>query len=183
MASRTFSFAEPHPSVPKSGACISGGRGGAGNYRRYKPEDLTSGPDATGPASRISLSKSFKRQASLVTGRGGAGNVWKPASNHTDEQRVFQFDEEMVKRRDLQAPVYHIGRGGAANWIDERGDDSQHPHALPPPARSTRMDSTSSISSGSVSSDTSGNNNNNNATTNVKRTMEGALNKFTRRFS
>ena len=64
MASRKVSITEPHPSVPKSGtAYLSGGRGGAGNYKRYKAEDITDGQSATGPASRINLlSKSLKRQ-------------------------------------------------------------------------------------------------------------------------
>jgi hypothetical protein len=106
MSSRNLSVTEPHPSVPKPGAFISGGRGGVGNYRRYKAEDITPGATATGPASRISLSKSSKRQPAH-TGRGGAGNVYKAADT---EERVFQFDEEMVKKRELQAPVYHIGR-------------------------------------------------------------------------
>ena len=41
-------------------------------------------------------------------------------ANSDAEERMFQFDEEMLRRSDAQAPVYHIGRGGAANWIDER---------------------------------------------------------------
>jgi len=35
------------------------------------------------------------------------------------EISMFQFDEEMVKQREPQAPVYHIGRGGAANFVKE----------------------------------------------------------------
>ena len=54
-----------------------------------------------------------------MTGRGGAGNVFKPVET---EECVFQFDEEMVINRDLQAPVYHIGRGGAGNEVNERHD-------------------------------------------------------------
>lgn len=38
------------------------------------------------------------------------------------EGRMFQFDEEMARRTRVEAPVYHIGRGGAANWVDERDE-------------------------------------------------------------
>lgn len=114
--SRNYSVTEPHPSVPKSGGYIYGGRGGAGNYKRYKAEDLTSGPTATGPASRVSLPQPFKRQTAIPSGRGGAGNMVKP---YDAEERVFSFDEELVRQRQNSTPIYHIGRGGAANWVDE----------------------------------------------------------------
>ncbi|QIW94867.1 hypothetical protein AMS68_000385 [Peltaster fructicola] len=112
---RKFSIAEPHPSVPKSGAYLAGGRGGAGNYKRYNAEELTSGANATGAASRMPLNKHYPRN--ITIGRGGAGNnKWIAPET---EQSIFQFDEEMVARRESQAPVYHIGRGGAANFVDE----------------------------------------------------------------
>ncbi|KAK3714522.1 hypothetical protein LTR37_007828 [Vermiconidia calcicola] len=160
--SRRLSVTEPHPTVPKSGAYIYGGRGGAGNYKRYTAEDLTSGPSATGPASRISLSKLTKRQTAQPTGRGGAGNMFKSSSSDNDE-RVFQFDEEMVKRRELQAPVYHIGRGGAANYVDE----TQQP-------RSQRMNSTVSAMSSSSEDSSTGN---------ARRSGESTFSKIARRFS
>ena len=154
--SRNLSVTEPHPSVPKTGGYIYGGRGGAGNYRRYKADDITPGATATGPASRISLSKSSKRQPLQHTGRGGAGNTFKPVET---EERVFQFDEEMMKKRELQAPVYHIGRGGAGNEVNQQ-------------PRTQRMNSTASaISSNSDDSD-------NNA-----RKSEGTFSKIARRFS
>lgn len=152
--SRSYSVTEPHPSIPKSGAYIMGGRGGAGNYKRYKAEDLTSGPSATGPASRVSLPQPFKRQSAVPAGRGGAGNMVRPQEN---EERVFSFDEELVRQRESSTPIYHIGRGGAANWVDE----SIRPSA------STRQGS-----SGSVSSDDS-------ATSKVR----SALGKVSRKFS
>lgn len=127
--SRNFSVTEPHPSVPKSGGYIYGGRGGAGNYKRYKAEDLTSGPTATGPPSRLNL-QPFKRQAAIPAGRGGAGNMVKPVEA---EERVFSFDEELVRQRENSTPIYHIGRGGAANWVDERR-----------PSKSSRTESVSS---------------------------------------
>lgn len=158
IMSRNLSVTEPHPTVPKTGGYVYGGRGGAGNYKRYKAEEITPGPTATGPASRISLSKSSKRQPVQHTGRGGAGNVFKAAET---EERVFQFDEEMVKKREIQAPVYHIGRGGAGNYASE-------------PSRSERLNSTASaISSGSDDSSSEGN-----ATK-----TQGPFSKFVRRFS
>lgn len=114
--SRSLSVTEPHPTVPKQGGFIGGGRGGAGNYHRYSSKDLTSGPTATGPASRISLSKPHRRH--VPAGRGGAGNMF-----HESEEAIFQFDEEMIRKREAQsAPIYHIGRGGAANFVDESKD-------------------------------------------------------------
>ena len=141
MAARNMSITEPHPSVPKTGsAYISGGRGGAGNFRKYKAEDLTQGQNATGPASKLNLlSKSFKKQNFIPSGRGGSGNMSRPTTDA--EERVFQFDEEMARRSESQAPVYHIGRGGAANWVDERRDGQQE-----------RMRQGSEASAGSASS-------------------------------
>lgn len=103
-----LSVTEPHPSAPKAGY-ISAGIGGAGNFKRYKPEEVSKGPDATGPASRVPLSKPTKRV--VLSGRGGAGNFH--SSRH--EESIFQFDEEMVRKRDVSAPVYHVGRGGSGN--------------------------------------------------------------------
>ncbi|EGP90965.1 unnamed protein product [Zymoseptoria tritici ST99CH_1A5] len=112
-----FSVIEPHPSVSKT-AYISGGIGGAGNFRRYKAEEVTQGSDATGPASRVPLQKQPKKY--VPSGRGGAGNMF---SRH--EEGIFQFDEEMMKSRDAQqAPVYRVGRGGAGNFYSERKTSS-----------------------------------------------------------
>ena len=159
--SRSLSVTEPHPSVPTSGAYLYGGRGGAGNFKRYKGNEVTQGPSATGPASRISLTKPFKRQSAQPTGRGGAGNMFKAPEA---EERVFQFDEEMVKRRELQAPVYHIGRGGAANFVDERQQDL---------SRTERVNSSDSDSS--ASSDGS-------LRSNARR-LEDTFSKLSRKFS
>ncbi|WPH01829.1 Hypothetical protein R9X50_00468300 [Acrodontium crateriforme] len=107
-----YSVTEPHPSVAKSSVYIGGGRGGAGNYKKYSSEELSKGPDATGPPARISLTRPFKRM--VVGGRGGAGNVYSP--DEMTQEPMFFFDEEMEKRH--SAPVYHIGRGGAANFVN-----------------------------------------------------------------
>lgn len=160
--SRNLSVTEPHPSVPTRGAYIGGGRGGAGNFRRYKAEDLTTGPDAVGPASRVSLAKPFKRQSTLLSGRGGAGNMFKPVES---EERVFQFDEEMLRRRESQAPVYHIGRGGVGNLRSEATDERK--------PRTERLNSTASSSSGGSSDSTA---------SNVRRSIEGAVSRISRRF-
>ncbi len=170
---RTLSVVEPHPSVPQSGGYVYGGRGGAGNYKHYKSTDLTAGPSATGPASRINLIKPFsKRQTASQTsptyfasGRGGAGNMFRPSTAGVDDERVFQFDEEMVKKRETQAvaPVYHIGRGGAGNYADESR-----------PQRTARTDSGASVMSSSSEGSTDG-------AAAAKR--EGVMGKIARRFS
>ncbi|KAK5164772.1 uncharacterized protein LTR77_009435 [Saxophila tyrrhenica] len=162
--SRNLSLVEPHPSVPSTGGYVHAGRGGAGNYKHYQPSTLTSGPSATGPASRISLSKPFSKRPSAPhpTGRGGAGNMFKPSSTGPgEEERVFQFDEEMVRRREGQgvAPVYHIGRGGAANVVKEER-----------PGRTERVGSTASVLSSSSEGSGGGK-------------KEGAFAKLARRFS
>lgn len=112
---RSASVIEPHPTVPKSGGYIGGGRGGAGNIKKYRAEELSNGASATGPASRISLARPFGKRT-ITSGRGGAGNVFS-----SNEESIFQFDEEMIKSRETAhvTPVYHIGRGGAGNWINE----------------------------------------------------------------
>nr|POF01288.1 hypothetical protein CFP56_21236 [Quercus suber] len=149
--SRNLSVTEPHPTVPSSGAYLMGGRGGAGNYKRYTSASLTSGPNATGPASRVTLSRPAE-QRRVPSGRGGAGNMYAPT-----EQTVFHFDEEMIKRREVQSPIYHIGRGGAANFIDETKPKAQ------------RSGSNSSVSSSE-------------STSSVRRSLE-AVGKLTRKIS
>lgn len=113
--SSKYSVTEPHPSVSKANnSYIYGGRGGAGNYKRYQSSTLSSGPSASGPAARTSLARPAQR--TVASGRGGAGNMYKQSA--IAEEPMFQFDEEL-RRREKQTPVYHIGRGGAANFVDE----------------------------------------------------------------
>ncbi|EME83148.1 uncharacterized protein MYCFIDRAFT_211255 [Pseudocercospora fijiensis CIRAD86] len=109
--SPNYSVVEPHPTVPKSGGYVGGGRGGAGNFKRYKAEEITDGQNASGPASRITLSRPFRRH--IPAGRGGAGNMFSET-----EEPIFQFDEEL-KSRQHSTPVYRIGRGGAGNMVNE----------------------------------------------------------------
>ena len=155
---RQFSVTEPHPSVPKSGKVVlGGGIGGAGNYKRYDASEFTQGSNANGPASRTTLSRPQPR--TVLSGRGGAGNYKAPAN----EVQMFHFDEELTKRREHEAPVYHIGRGGAANFIKE---SQQQP-------RTTRMGS--SDSAASISS--------NSSARSARRSIEGAFGRLTRKLS
>jgi len=152
-----FSLTEPHPSVVKSGGYIGSGRGGAGNYMRYTSTDVSEGPNATGPAARVFLTKTAQR--TVPSGRGGSGNMFTPSEA---DAAMFQFDEELVKRRESAAPTYHIGRGGAANWVDERDPRTQ------------RVNSTDST--GSVNSDRS-------TSSGVRRSLEGAFGRLHRKVS
>jgi len=46
---------------------------------------------------------------------------------HAEERPIFSFDEELELQRRMmkhQAPVYHIGRGGAGNFGSEGVVDS-----------------------------------------------------------
>lgn len=110
-----FHLIEPHPSASPSNVYGSG-RGGAGNHARIDPSLVTKGSDATGPASRTKLALPPSNARSF-TGRGGAGNV-----RRSGERAIFSFDEELEAQQRLQdepAPVYHVGRGGAGNAVNE----------------------------------------------------------------
>lgn len=117
-----FHVTEPHPSVRKNKTnYIQAGRGGAGNYARYTDAELTSGPTATGPASRTKLVPPPNTH-SFTTGRGGAGNTFKNRSE--SPRRIFSFDEELRREQRImdnaaKAPVFRIGRGGAGNMVNE----------------------------------------------------------------
>ncbi|KAK0894331.1 hypothetical protein LTR91_021315 [Friedmanniomyces endolithicus] len=116
-STRTHSVVEPHPSVVKSSSgYIGSGRGGAGNFQRYQSSALSSGPNASGPAALTPNLGSTPKPRVMPAGRGGAGNMFRSGSSAHEEPNIFQFDEELIKRRESAAPVYHIGRGGAANW-------------------------------------------------------------------
>jgi hypothetical protein len=147
MVSSTYHITEPHPSVPAS-HYIHSGRGGIGNISHVDPKTLTSGADATGPASVTVLKGSTVRPTAssassspnsttpyYATGRGGVGNM-----HHTQERPIFSFDEELERQRKMmehQAPVYHVGRGGAGNFANDAY-----------PARSQRSSAASQASSG-----------------------------------
>lgn len=115
LLTRHFSITEPHPSVPSNtSTAVHWGRGGAGNVTRVSSKEVTPGPTATGPASRIKL-PAPPSNGQFLTGRGGAGNIHR-------ERAIFSFDEELRQQQRLQeaaSPVYHVGRGGSGNFIDE----------------------------------------------------------------
>jgi len=120
MVSSTYRIAEPHPSVPTS-HYIHSGRGGAGNITHIDPSKVTSGSDATGPASRTKLTSTGSTTANpyYASGRGGAGNM-----HYQQERPIFSFDEELERQRKMQqhqAPIYHVGRGGAGNYANDYG--------------------------------------------------------------
>jgi hypothetical protein len=149
----SFHITEPHPSA---GAYIYSGRGGAGNVTRISPNSLTNGATASGPASRVKLSPP-PVTAYFASGRGGAGNM-----RTSKERAMFSFDEELQQQerlRSQQAPVYHVGRGGAGNLVDEMKPQSQ------------RQNSAGSMSS--VESDKDG----------VRRSMERQWQKLSRKYS
>jgi hypothetical protein len=150
----SFHITEPHPSVGSS--YIYSGRGGAGNVTRIKATDLTNGPTASGPASRVKLTPPPTNHY-YASGRGGAGNM------HREKERaMFSFDEELQQQerlRSQQAPVYHVGRGGAGNLVDEMKPRSQ------------RTNSASSTSSNESAKD------------GVRRSMENAWGRLSRQFS
>lgn len=82
---------------------------------------------------------------------------------HREKERaMFSFDEELQQQerlRSQQAPVYHVGRGGAGNLVDEMKPRSQ------------RQNSASSTSS--VESEKDG----------VRRSVESAWHRLSRQFS
>ncbi|KAK0275181.1 hypothetical protein LTR35_011229 [Friedmanniomyces endolithicus] len=164
-STRTHSVVEPHPSVVKSSSgYIGSGRGGAGNFQRYQSSALSSGPNASGPAALTPNLGSNPKPRVMPAGRGGAGNMFRSGSSAHEEPNIFQFDEELIKRRESAAPVYHIGRGGAANW----GGESKAPW--------TAERKGSSDSSASVYSDGS-------SGREGRRSLEGALGRLQRRLT
>jgi len=114
VANASYHISEPHPSVPSG--YIYSGRGGAGNISYVDPKTVTNGANAAGPASRTKL-VAPPSTGLFMSGRGGAGNA-----HRQKERAIFSFDEELAQQRKIlehQAPVYHIGRGGAGNAVDE----------------------------------------------------------------
>ncbi|KAI9797560.1 MAG: hypothetical protein M1835_007824 [Candelina submexicana] len=110
-----FRLTEPHPSVSSS-HYIGTGRGGAGNIKHIDPRSVTPSVSASGPASCAVLTPP-PSSGRFASGRGGSGNI-----HHNTERAMFSFDEELARQQKIEehvAPVYHIGRGGAGNAVDE----------------------------------------------------------------
>lgn len=147
-----YHISEPHPSVPKA-RYIYSGRGGAGNAAYYNSAQLTDGPTAHGPASKIAL-KSKPTSSYYSSGRGGAGNLARES-----ERAMFSFDEELARQAKMlenQAPIFHVGRGGAGNAYDEMAERRR----------------ASAASNASTTSNSS-----------VRNSLEGVMSKITRSFS
>ena len=108
MSSTVIHLTEPHPSIPKTNT-IRYGRGGAGNYAS------TTSPSSTSKLLTIPPPSSSSSLQKFTSGRGGAGNV-----HLASERAMFSFDEELERQRLAEAPIYHVGRGGVGNAVDER---------------------------------------------------------------
>jgi len=168
----TYRVTEPHPSVRKNQTSyIQAGRGGAGNYARYSNAQLTSGPDATGPASRTKLVPPPTTHH-FTTGRGGAGNTFRNRSE--SPRRIFSFDEELKREQRImdnaaKAPVFRIGRGGAGNMVNDNS-------ALPQPQAQRRNSQFSQLSGADLSRTTSAESNASSAFSGLERPGAGKRN-------
>ncbi|KAI9825004.1 MAG: hypothetical protein M1819_006515 [Sarea resinae] len=155
-----FHLTEPHPSVPST-SYIHSGRGGAGNVVHVPANSTTPSTTASGPAARIPLPAPPANER-FAAGRGGFGNM------HTNSERaIFSFDEELERQRAIagrEAPVFHIGRGGAGNAVDD--------HPRPRSGRLNSIDSTASRDS-----DDSG------AGARARRSIDGVLDRLSHTFS
>lgn len=123
-----YQVTEPHPTVTKY---AHSGRGGAGNY--HKAPKTSNGSTAHGPASNFELGLP-QTSSKFSAGRGGAGNI-----HDNSERPMFSFDEELERqntreRKMKEGAVWHVGRGGAGNWISSAPSTS-------------RKDSSSSVAS------------------------------------
>ncbi|KAI9865653.1 MAG: hypothetical protein M1813_002111 [Trichoglossum hirsutum] len=104
---------------------VRAGRGGAGNYRLVEPSPSPLSSASSDSSSSTFSKVSFKSSNSVMfaTGRGGAGNM-----HFTSERAMFHFDEELAQERQrpqAPAPIYRIGRGGAANFVHRREERSE----------------------------------------------------------
>ncbi|MCJ1435379.1 hypothetical protein MMC27_004751 [Xylographa pallens] len=107
----------PHPSVPST-KYVHTGIGGAGNYHRYESVAPSTSSNALKPTTSAVPTHPSAQPRHCTTGRGGAGNRYQAS-----ERAIFSFDEELERVRrgpEGMAPVYHIGRGGVGNLLDER---------------------------------------------------------------
>ncbi|KAL8693988.1 MAG: hypothetical protein Q9218_001287 [Villophora microphyllina] len=112
-------LSEPHPTTTTS-TRLPTGRGGAGNFTRPPPpSSLPSTTTVVHPSSSSTFSSSSSKHNKYITGRGGAGNVHAAS----EERPMFKFDEELERERRSSdyVPVYHVGRGGAGNLVNEMG--------------------------------------------------------------
>ncbi|MCJ1322201.1 hypothetical protein MMC15_007547 [Xylographa vitiligo] len=109
--------ASPNPSV-SSPKYVHTGIGGAGNYHRYEPAASSTSPNPIRSTTTVVPTHPSAQPRRFTSGRGGAGNRYQAS-----ERAMFSFDEELERVRggsEGMAPVYHIGRGGVGNLLDER---------------------------------------------------------------
>lgn len=105
-----YTIHEPTPTYPPA---IPHGRGGAGNRARPLPPSTLKTP----PANTLHINT-----PNFSTGRGGVGNMHTSSAS---DRRMFSFDEELAKQgKAIASPVYHIGRGGQGNAVQERRRES-----------------------------------------------------------
>jgi len=107
----------PYPSAAPT-KYVHTGIGGAGNYHRYEPAASPSSSSSSRSTTTAMPTHPPAQPRRFTTGRGGAGNRCQPS-----ERAIFSFDEELEPVRrgsEGMAPVYHIGRGGVGNLLDER---------------------------------------------------------------
>jgi len=113
------------------------GIGGAGNYRKLKPYELSSSTPAP------PVVKPTKRP--FHGGRGGYGNT-----HSASERAMFSFDEELARERfarEHAAPMYSVGRGGVGNIVvEEPEEDEEDDVSLEGSIRGWRMSMSSARS-------------------------------------
>ena len=110
-ANDSYHIAEPYPNIRKT-HYVPFGRGGSGNFSLVLPWKTTAPRISSGLPAQ-SLSRKAVTKETFRCGRGGAGNV-----HREQEHTIFSFDEELEHQNRVltqQAPIYHVGRGGAGN--------------------------------------------------------------------
>ncbi|TPX14407.1 uncharacterized protein E0L32_005371 [Thyridium curvatum] len=111
----SYTFTEPHPTVPANSITHSG-RGGAGNHFRA-PSQTT--PSAGVPSHELCTVRTSASSVKATparrfySGRGGAGNAHAAC-----EKPVLSFDDEYAAAaaRDRASSGF-VGRGGAGNAV------------------------------------------------------------------
>ena len=107
----------PHSFVPLTKS-VHIGIGGTGNCHRYEPAASSTSSNIIKSNTTVVPTHPSAQPRHFIIGRGGAGNRYDAS-----ERAMFSFDEELERARrgsDSMAPVYHIGRGGVGNFVDER---------------------------------------------------------------
>jgi hypothetical protein len=108
----SYTFTEPHPTVPQNSFTHSG-RGGAGNFFRA--------PATTAPQGIPTTTTTKASTGRFYSGRGGAGNA------HAASARpVLSFDDDFARLEVRESNnVVHVGRGGAGNIFANKTDGEE----------------------------------------------------------